>query len=389
MQRGLSVKVLRIGLLLGVVALAGLAPVAVLAQEGLDVTTAYPAVTVDPGGSAEFPLTITTTAPERVDLTLTSVPEGWNARIRGGGSTVAAVYTTPAGAEPPEVVVEVDIPGDAGPGTYQVILQARTAALTHDLTMDLTVEAAEAGSVTLTSQFPNLRGPSDATFRFDLELDNATNQEATFSLETQAPAGWTVEARPTGEEQAATTVVEAGGTARIEVTAEPPPGVQAETYPIVVRAVGGPQPAEVQLAVEVTGVEEMQLQTSDERLNARVTAGGSTTVALEVFNTGTAPLTGVGFSATPPTGWRVEFSPETVDIQPNSSQPVQATIVAAETAIAGDYAVRMTANSESLSQSVEIRTTVETSPVGGMIGLAILAVVAVGLLLVFRRYGRR
>ncbi|HSH21782.1 MAG TPA: NEW3 domain-containing protein, partial [Candidatus Caenarcaniphilales bacterium] len=204
-QEGQNVRLIR-GVLLSVALIAGSAPASVLAQEGLEVTTAYPAVTVDPGGQASFPLLITTTAPERVDLALTGVPEGWDVRLRGGGSTIEAVYT--GGEEPPEAVVEVGVPAEAAAGDYQVVLEARTATLTHQLTLDLTVADVEAGAVALTAEFPSLRGPADAAFRFDLELENRTNQETTFSLETQAPEGWTVEARPTGEEQAATAVVE-------------------------------------------------------------------------------------------------------------------------------------------------------------------------------------
>lgn len=389
-QKGLSVQLSRIGLFISTAALLLAVPSAVaVAQEGLDMTTPYPAVTVDPGGSATFPLVITTTIPERVDLALTSVPEGWEARLRGGGSTIAAVFTS--AEEPPEAAVEVDIPADAAAGSYQVVVEARTATASHPLTLDMTVEAAETGSVMLTSQFPNLIGTADDTFRFDLELENGTNQEATFSLETQAPAGWTVEAQPTGEEQAATTVVAAGGTARIEVTATPPPSAPAGEVSMLVRAIGGPQPAEAALTIEVTGSQAMSLGTADERLNARVTVGSSTIIPLVVSNDGSAPLTNVTFSATPPTGWRVEFSPATVaEILPESEpQAVQATLIAADTAIAGDYSVAITASSEGVTDRIELRTTVETSPIGGFIGLGLLAVVAVALLLVFRRYGRR
>jgi uncharacterized membrane protein len=347
-------------------------------------------VTVDPGGSATFPLVVTTDVPERVDLALTTVPEGWDARIRGGGSTVEAVYTT--ADEPPEVSIEVSIPADAPPGPHQVVLQATAGATSTELTLDLTVEEVEAGAVTLTTDFPNLRGPASSTFRFDLELENSTNQEVTFSLEAEGPPGWTLEARPTGEEQAATAVVAAGATSRIEVTATPPVAATAGVHNILVTAVGGPQPAAAELAIEVIGSPEMLLQTSDERLNARVTVGGTSDVALIVTNTGDAPLANVTLSGTPPQGWEVEFAPQAIpELAPGGRADVTATLRASETAIAGDYVVSIQATADDLTepQRLELRTTVETSPIGGFIGLGLLALVAVGLLFVFRRYGRR
>lgn len=372
-------------------------PAATVAQVGLEVTTPFPAVTVDPGATATFPLTITTTVPERVDLAVSAAPEGWTTRVRGGGSTIDAVYTgalqAPAGQEPPEVTLEVDVPEDVAPDTYQVTLEARSSTLTHSLTLDLTVAQAEAGGVTLTAEFPSLRGPSDATFQFDLELENETNQETAFSLEVQAPPRWQASARPTGEEQAATAIVEAGGSERIQVEVTPPLGVAvpAQVYPILVRALGGSQPAEAQLAIEITGTPLLSLTTADQRLNARVTAGGTTTVNLVVANEGTATLTNLTFTSDPPQGWQVTFSPEAIaELPPEQTATVQATLEAASTALAGDYIVGFSASAEEASaETVEVRTAVETSPVGGFLGLGIIGLVLVGLLFVFWRYGRR
>jgi uncharacterized membrane protein len=363
-------------------------PPAVLAQEGLQVTTSYPAVTVDPGATARFPLRITSDAAERVDLAVVEAPEGWEVSLRGGGSTIEAVFT--GGDEPPEATVEVGVPEDAAAAEYPVVVEARAASGTQRLALDLRVEEVEEGAVSLTAEFPSLRGPSDVDYPFDLELTNDTNQEATFSLETQAPRGWRAEARPTGEERAATTVVDAGASSRIQVTVTPPVGAPAGVYPILVRATGGPEPVEAELAVEVTGTPSLELRTPDDRLNARVTVGSSATLALEVVNAGTAPLSEVQLSATPPQNWEVTFSPETLGtLEPGTTQAVQAVLTPADNAIAGDYAITVRANSPDADDQIELRTTVEASPLGGVLGLAVLAVVAVGLFAVFRRYGRR
>jgi uncharacterized membrane protein len=332
-------------------------------------------------------LLITTTAPERVDLTVTQVPEGWTARLSGGGSSINAVFT--GGEEPPEATLEVEVPADVAAGAQQVILEARTATQTMQLTLDVAVEAVEPGSVELTAESPDLRGEAD-DFRWDLELANDTHQEITFTLETDAPAGWTVEAQETGAEQAATTIVDAGGTAQIQVTATPPFGVQAGRYDIAVAALGGPQPAVAPLSVEVTGNSSLDLKTSDERLNARVTVGSSSTIQLVVTNDGSAPLTDISLTGTPPRDWTIEFSPETItELAAGATQNVEATLRAADNAIAGDYQVSIRASSGEADDSVELRTTVEASPIGGFIGLGLLALVAIGLLFVFRRYGRR
>lgn len=376
------------GLLIAV-ALLAISPAQVMAQ-GLVVTTAYPSVTVDPGGTARFPLTITTDVPERVDLVVVEAPEGWEARLRGGGSTIQAVFTT-AGDEPVEAALEVEVPSEAAAGPYQVVLEATAAATAPvRMTLDLLVETVDVGDVALTAQFPDLSGPADARFRFDLELSNDTNQETTFSLETVAPPGWAVDARPSGQEQAATAVVAAGQTSRIQVTATPPTTAAAGEHSIIVRAVGGPQPAEANLTIEVTGTPSLVLTTAEGPLNARATVGSATTLNLVVTNDGTAPLANVAMAGTPPAGWTLEFTPSTIPVlEPDTQQAVTATLRPADNAIAGDYAVTVRASTDEANDSIELRTAVETSPLGGFIGLALLAVVAVGLLVVFRRYGRR
>ena len=154
-------------------------------------------------------------------------------------------------------------------------------------------------------------------------------------------------------------------------------------------AVSGSISVPTQLTVEITGSFSMALDTSDGRLNARVTAGSPTTLNLVINNTGTAPLTGVTLASTPPSDWTVTFAPETVDeIAPNSTGTV-ATITSASDALAGDYVITIRATSEDANDSIEIRTTVETSPVGYLIGIAVLVAVGVGLFFVFQRYGRR
>ena len=100
------------------------APTAVLAQ-GLTMTTNFPAVVADAGATVQFPVTVSTDTPERVDLTIVSQPEGWDTSLRGAGSTVTAVST----AANPEVAVqisgtftaEVTVPEDVAAGVSEVV----------------------------------------------------------------------------------------------------------------------------------------------------------------------------------------------------------------------------------------------------------------------------
>lgn len=373
-----------------------LSPAAVLAQGPLELTTAFPSVVADPGATVNFPVKVITDTAQRVDLTVVSQPEGWATTLRGGGSTIAAVTTSPnpdvAAEISSQFTAEVEIPDAVAPGSNQVVIEGRSAAgLTIQLNLDIVTEEQEAGSVALDAEFPNLRGSTSGTFSFNLTLSNNTNSQLTFGLEADSPPGWNVEAQPTGEEQAATAIVDAGAETTITVTADPPADAPAGANPITVRAISGATVAEAALTVELTGSFAMALDTSDGRQNARVAAGAPTTLNLVIENTGTAPLTNVTVSATPPGRWTVTFAPETIaEIAPGGAPvTVVGTITAAGDALAGDYILNIRASSEDANDSIEVRTTVETSPIGYLIGIAILVAVAIGLFVVFQRYGRR
>lgn len=371
-------------------------PVA-LAQGPLEITTPYPAVVADPGSTANFTVTVTTDTQQRVDLTVVAQPEGWTTSLRGGGSTISAVYTTLDPEQPQstelkgEFTAEVVIPDEATAGQNQVVIEARSSTnATQQLTLDITIEQVEGGAVTIESDFPSQGGTADATFTFDLEVRNQSNQQVTLNYEAEAPAGWRVTARPGGDTAASSAVIDAGGFSSATVTIDPPSDVEAGTFPIIVRALGGPNPAQEELSVEITGSYDMSLTTSDNRLSATVNAGSSVTLDLVVFNDGTAPLESVTLTATPPREWEVTFDQDTIEfVEPGTSASVQMTINAAANAIAGDYVVTVNARVPEVNDRIELRTTVETSPIGGLLGLAVLGIVAVGLFFVFQRYGRR
>ena len=366
-----------------------LAAAGVAGAATLRLTTPYPAIVADPGGSARFPLSISASAATTVRLDVASLPPGWKTTFRGGGSIVSAVYVEDSAAQ--SIDLEVKVPAEAKPDAYAIDVRATDdAGGVATLALEVKVPEASGGGVTLTAQYPTLKGPSAATYSFDLTLQNDTSQQGEFTLQAAGPAGWQVDARPSSSTQAATAVVDAGQSTRIQVTAQPPADAVADTYQISVQAVGGPAVAGVDLQVEITGSYTLQVTTPDGRLNAQVTAGSASPLTLEVRNTGSAPVAGVALSATPPQGWKVEFDPALIPaVAAGDVTTVTASITPANDAIAGDYALTITATGDLASDSVEIRTAVQTSPIWGLVGLAAIGAVFVALFLVFRRYGRR
>jgi uncharacterized membrane protein len=377
-----------VALSLAVTALGGLGQVA-LAAGSLTVTTPYPAIVVGPGSHVSFDLTIKTTAEARVDLSLSGAPSGWTAKIRGGGFDIEAVQTD--GKEATTASVDVTVPADAT-GSATLTVTAKALGETVVLPLNVKVEASAAGDVTLTTDVPSQKGTSSTTFTFNLTIDNSTSQDLTFSVNAQGPTGWTVDSRLTGSAQAASAIVKAGTTSSVTITANPPEGVIAGQYPIDVTATAGSKQYTAQLGIEITGSYTLTMSTPTQVLSASGSAGSVTEQQLVLTNNGTAEITNVNLSATGPSAnWKFDFDQKTVASIPAGQQvTVTAKITPASDAIAGDYNLTFSATGDqSTSASQTIRFTVQTSLFGGLIALAVVALLAAGLWWVFRRYGRR
>ncbi|MBA3877124.1 MAG: hypothetical protein C0498_09345 [Anaerolinea sp.] len=372
----------------GALTLGIAAPAALAASDTLTITTPYPAVVVAPGAKVTFNVSVSTPTPQRVALALTGAPATWKASLFGGGYVVDAVQTD--GTDPASVRLDVTVPATAT-GTTRMLLRGTAGATSVDLPLEIRVEANVTGAVTLVTDFPSLRGPSSQTFNFNLTLRNDTAEDLTFAVNAQGPAGWTIQANLTGQSQAASAVIKAGSTSGVTVSAEPPAGAAAGTYDIQVVAVAGERNISGALQVEITGSYNLSVSTPDGRLNGRGAAGSASPLTITVTNSGTAAITNVKLTASAPTGWDVTFGQATIpSLDPNKPVTVNAQVKPSGDAIAGDYNITITAaGDQSTSDSVDIRYTVETSLLWGVIGGALIIAVAAGIWWVFQRYGRR
>jgi uncharacterized membrane protein len=375
-----------LGALLAILAV----PTGAQAADPPRVSTPYPSVSVAPGAKVTFELTVTAPTAQAVKLAVSGLPTGWTSIVRGGGYEITAVTAGP-GSAAGKATLEVDVPADAAPTRAAFTVEARSPDGTDSLGLEIQVNAAAGGQVTLGSDFPSLSGASGTTFTYTLTLTNDTPQDLTFAVAASGPDGWQVAARPSGDAQAASVPVKAGASSTISVTAAPPDTVPAGTYPIAVKATEGGQEIDAQLSAEVIGQYKLTLTTPDGRLNAHGTAGGPIELQLAVRNTGTAPLQAIKLTATPPSGWKVDFAPnDTVaSIAPGASQTVTARMTPSDQAIAGDYVVTFQAAASQATSSQDIRVTVETSLSWAIVGIGLIVLTFLGLGWVFRRFGRR
>ncbi|HEX6655033.1 MAG TPA: NEW3 domain-containing protein, partial [Candidatus Limnocylindria bacterium] len=139
-----------------------------------------------------------------------------------------------------------------------------------------------------------------------------------------------------------------------------------------------------------TGKEQLTFTTPDQRLNASANAGSATDLQVVVTNTGTTPLRNVTLSGSGPSEWKVTFEPATIDaVAPNDTATAVAHVTPSGSAVAGDYSVSLTARTEGADESMDIRVTVETPPIWGLLGIGLILATLAGMVWVFRRFGRR
>lgn len=352
----------------------------------LTLYTRNKSITVAPGESISYSIDVinNTASIQNARLYVQGLPEGWEYDLTSGAYQINELSVK--GEESQSVNLNVDVPLQVEKGEYSfsVIAEGITA-------LPLTIVVSETGTfkTELTTKQPNMQGDADASFSFQLDLNNRTAEEQTYALTADVEQGWKVTFRVSGNNVTSATV-EADSSQTVYVDIDPPENVSAGTYQIPVRAQSGATMAETTLEVVITGTYGIELTTPKGLLSAELTAGKSTKVELVVKNTGSAPLENVTLDYNGPIGWDVEFDQKTIDvIEPGQDATVIATITSSDKAIPGDYVTSITASTPEVSSTANFRIAVKTSTLWGWIGILIVLAVIAGIYYLVRKYGRR
>jgi uncharacterized membrane protein len=245
--------------------------------------------------------------------------------------------------------------------------------------------------VKLTTSYPEISGPSDATFEFSMEVNSKLDKDAVFDLFAQGPKDWNINFKPAYETKFITSLrLKANQNQTIAVEVKPPPMTEAGKYPINVRVSSGDAKGEVQLAVILTGTYGIEVGTPSGLLSLDARQGKPANLSFYVKNTGSAANHDIKFMSFKPENWKVEFTPERLElVEPGDLKQVEMTITPYEDALVGDYSISINVEGEKASKIMELRTTVKASAAWGWIGIGIIVVVIGGLFGLFRWLGRR
>ncbi|MEJ2165529.1 MAG: NEW3 domain-containing protein [Desulfobacterales bacterium] len=358
----------------------------------------YPGVVVAPEENVSMDIVFHNQgkSDETVSVWLSEIPKGWKAKIKTYRYTVTGVYVP--GGEDKSLTFEAEPGKDVAPGKYNFRVEAKTSdgqfKMNQDILVDVTAaEEKSAGDrgVKLTTSYPEINGPSDATFEFSVDVDSKLDKDAVFDLFASGPKGWDINFKPAYESKYITSLrLKSNQNQSIAVEVKPSPMAEAGKYPINVRVSSGDAKGEVQLAVILTGTYSLEVGTPTGLLSLDARQGKTANISFYVKNTGSAANHNIKFMSFKPENWKVAFSPEKIDmIDPGDLKQVELSITPYEDALVGDYSVSVNVEGEKASKVIEFRTTVKASAAWGWIGIGIIVVVIAGLFGTFRWLGRR
>jgi len=366
-------------------------------ERGIGIYSDYSAVIVPVGETVRMDLTVENKGKrdETVALDLTSVPKGWKASLKGGTFTVTGVAVPEGKTRTLSFSAEPD--KGTGPGTYPFAIEGVTADGKLKTAYTITVSARERGrmgaaDIQITTSYPVLRGQTDATFEFSLDVANKSDNDRVFNLAAQVPEKWEVSFKPGYEsKQISSLRIRGNSNQTVAVSVSPPRDATSGEYPVLVQISSGDSKAEAKLNVVLTGIYKLEAATATGILSAEAVRGTPTTVTLLVKNTGSAVNRNISLSSFKPENWKVEFKPEKLEsLEPNAIKQVEATITPAAEALVGDYSVGLSTDGEKgSSKTVEMRVTVKAPTAWGWIGIGLIALVIGGMGGLFAWLGRR
>lgn len=333
---------------------------------------------------------------EIIELTVPSVPKGWTAMVKTFSFGITGVYMESDKTRNLTLKAEPD--ESVGPGKYTFLVKGQTqdGKLTSSGKVVITVkpkqEEKKSKDVKITTSYPVLEGPTDATFEFSLEVQNKLDKDTVFNLAYEGPPNWDIKFKPAYEDKYFSSLrIKKGQTESMAVEVKPYLLAEPNRYPLKVKVSSPEAKAEAEIMVVLTGTYKLDAGTADGLLSLREAyQGKEANLSFYVKNSGSAKQNNVKFLSFKPENWKVEFKPERLEtLARGELKQVEVIITPAEQALVGDYSVTLSIEGEKAKRNLEFRVPVKASTAWGVIGLGIIVLVVVGLVVLFIRLGRR
>ncbi len=254
--------------------------------------------------------------------------------------------------------------------------------------------------------YPEIQAELGSTYEFNFTITYDMGDEP-FGLEEDVsekkfdiiityPDTWFAASTPQYQKETEITAVKlkSGTAENLRVVAIPLIQLEPGEYPISVTLKSSveddPLEGTTEFTAIITSTYGMDLKTKTGRLSTEVTSGQDNHYKLIITNDGSANIEDIKITSDEPDGWKIIFDTEEIEVlEAGEEIEIDANIKPAEKTLAGDYMVKFKINSENAEDDVELRITVETPTIWGIIGIALIVIVIVGIAIIFTRLGRR
>ena len=217
--------------------------------------------------------------------------------------------------------------------------------------------------------------------------------DKTFDITVEYPTGW-IAAVGSGTQEIPAIILRSGSRQALILAAVALVKQQPGEYPFKVTfksaIEGDPLEESIDFTAVITATYEIVLTTKTGALSTEISSGKDNHYKLVVTNNSSIAVENITLSSTEPEGWQVSFDKEKIEsIESEAKEEIEVTINPPEKTIAGDYMLTFNASSENSDSSIDLRVTVETPTIWGIVGIGIIVVVIIGVAIIFTRLGRR
>lgn len=356
------------------------------------ISVPFTSLRATPGNVLQVPVRITNRLAESFTAKLSvNLPEGWSGVVKdSSGNIMDTVSLDQGGGQ--QMMLYLAIPRDAQPKPYNVTLSLTGVNPYFTDAATISVIVAAGSPVLRISAFTphaDVYAGKSAKYQFTVTNFGEADCLAVFNV-TGLPQGyaWTIS---DAQGNVLTQVyVPAGGSLTLYLTVTVPPLAEpgALSFRLGVKAPSTSD--EVTFSLGILGKYALSFVTQNFYLET--TPGSTATFELAVRNTGYSSLTNLILAAASvPGGFTVSINPQNVLLlRPGETATFTVSLTTDPTVDAGDYYVTLTLRADQLdpvSRDLHVYVKATSSP--AYIAIAIVAILAVAVLVAYRRFGRR
>lgn len=357
-------------------------------------STPFPKIEITGTQKVEVKIKITNEGEidEIFDLSIKG-PETWEPIIKSENYIIKSIYLEKN--ESKELDFQATPPPNEQSGSYTFELLATSEDKLLEVSSKIHIELigiTAPSEILMSTTFPSLEGTSTQQYEFRVTMRNSGSENRIVGFSALHPNEWRMIYNPIYEDRIINSLeFKAGESRDIMVTVIPSPDAEPGNYNITLFGTSGDLQGQINFNINLIGTHELYVTTSDGLLSFDSLQGKNSQIIITLENIGTAPLENVHFISSKPPGWEVNFEPNSIPIiNPNTIYEVRANIIPPSDAIPGDYVLTLTSKVDPwISEPLHFRTTVRGSVSWGFVGLAIIIVIAISIIVIFRRVGRR